>query len=156
MSRALALVVAAAALAFAAAVPASAKTTWLCSPQQSNDPCDYALTSTVIQPDGARSTQTAKAARNPKVDCFYVYPTVSDQQTPNATLAKDPEIKAIATYQARASAGLPRVGADVQAGDARRDPRGHGEPGRGRDAYKSARGAFATTSSTTTTGAGSC
>ena len=102
MSRALALVVAAAALALAAAAPASAsaKTTWLCSPQQSNDPCDYALTSTVIQPDGARSTQTAKAARNPKVDCFYVYPTVSDQQTPNATLAKDPEIKAIATYQA--------------------------------------------------------
>jgi len=100
MSRALSLAVAACALALAAAAPASAKTTWLCSPQQSNDPCDYALTATVVQPDGARSTQTAKAARHPKVDCFYVYPTVSDQQTPNATLVKDPEIKAIATYQA--------------------------------------------------------
>src|SRR6476619_1428098 len=100
MSRALSLAVAACALALAVAAPASAKTTWLCSPQQTNDPCDYALTSTVVKPDGSRSTQTAKAARNPKVDCFYVYPTVSDQKTPNATLAKDPEIKAIATYQA--------------------------------------------------------
>jgi hypothetical protein len=44
------------------------------------------------QADGTRSTQTAKAARKPKVDCFYVYPTVSDQQRENATLAKDPEI----------------------------------------------------------------
>src|SRR5690349_2378362 len=102
MSRALSLAVAASALALALAAPtsASAKTTWLCSPQQSSDPCDYGLTSTVVKPDGTRSTQTAKAARNPKVDCFYVYPTVSDQKTPNATLAKDPEIKAIATYQA--------------------------------------------------------
>jgi len=100
MSRALSLAVAACALALAVAAPASAKTTWLCSPQQSSDPCDYGLTSTVVQPDGTRSTQTAKAAKRPKVDCFYVYPTVSDQKTPNATLAKDPEIKAIATYQA--------------------------------------------------------
>ena len=100
MSRALSLAVAACALALAVAAPASAKTTWLCSPQQSGDPCDYGLTSTVVQPDGSRSTQTAKAAKRPKVDCFYVYPTVSDQQTPNATLAKDPEVKAIATYQA--------------------------------------------------------
>jgi hypothetical protein len=100
MSRA--LLAAAAVIAVAAAAPASvsAKTTWLCTPQQSSDPCDYGLTSTVVQSDGTRSTQKAKAARHPKVDCFYVYPTVSDQKTPNATLAKDPEIKAIATYQA--------------------------------------------------------
>jgi Protein of unknown function (DUF3089) len=97
-SASLLAVVAAAFLATAGS--ASAKTTWLCSPQHSGDPCDYGLTSTVVKPDGTRSTQTAKAARKPKVDCFYVYPTVSDQQRENATLAKDPEIKAIATYQA--------------------------------------------------------
>jgi hypothetical protein len=100
MSRAFALAAATALVALVAASSASAKTTWLCSPQSKKDPCDYSLKATVIQPDGARSTQTAKAARHPKVDCFYVYPTVSDQKTPNATLAKDPEIKAIATYQA--------------------------------------------------------
>src|SRR5947207_770851 len=84
----------------AGAGSASAKTVWLCSPQQAADPCDYGLTATVVKTDGTRSTQTVKAARKPKVDCFYVYPTVSDQQALNATLAKDPEIKAIATYQA--------------------------------------------------------
>jgi hypothetical protein len=100
MSRALVLAAALVALALAAASSASAKTVWLCSPQAKHDPCDYSLKTTVIAPDGARTTQNAKAARHPKVDCFYVYPTVSDQKTTNATLAKDPEIKAIATYQA--------------------------------------------------------
>ena len=100
MSRAFLAAAAVVVLAAAAPAAAPAKTTWLCTPQQTNDPCDYGLTSTVVKPDGTRSTQTAKAARNPKVDCFYVYPTVSDQTTPNATLAKDPEIRAIATYQA--------------------------------------------------------
>jgi len=100
MSRALVLAAALFALALAAASSASAKTVWLCSPQAKHDPCDYSLKTTVIAPDGARTTQNAKAARHPKVDCFYVYPTVSDQKTTNATLAKDPEIKAIATYQA--------------------------------------------------------
>jgi hypothetical protein len=100
MSRALVLAAATALVALAGATSASAKTVWLCSPQAQHDPCDYALKATVITPDGARSTQTAKAARRPKVDCFYVYPTVSDQKTTNATLAKDPEIRAIATYQA--------------------------------------------------------
>jgi hypothetical protein len=84
----------------ATAGAASAKTVWLCSPQQAGDPCDHGLTATIVNPDGTRTTQTAKAAHKPKVDCFYVYPTVSDQQTLNATRAKDPEIKAIATYQA--------------------------------------------------------
>src|SRR3954468_5491184 len=100
LSHALCLAVAAAALALAAAGPASAKTVWLCSPQQAKDPCDYGLTTTVIKPDNSRSTEKTKAARHPKADCFYVYPTVSDQKSENATLAKDPEIKAIATYQA--------------------------------------------------------
>jgi hypothetical protein len=99
-SHALSLAVATGALALAAAAPASAKTVWLCSPQSKHDPCDYSLKATVIKPDGSRSTQTAKPARKAKVDCFYVYPTVSDQKSENATLAKDPEIKAIATYQA--------------------------------------------------------
>ena len=43
---------------------------------------------------------TPKAARHPKIDCFYVYPTVSDQKTPNASLRIDPEERSIALYQA--------------------------------------------------------
>ena len=100
LSLALALVLAAA-FALAAAGSASAKTVWLCSPQQAKDPCDYGLTTTVINPDSSRgAVQHFKRASHPKVDCFYVYPTVSDQKTINATLAKNPEIKAIATYEA--------------------------------------------------------
>jgi hypothetical protein len=99
LSRALVLAIAAT-VALTVAGTASAKTVWLCSPQQSKDPCDYGLTSTVIKPDNSRGTEHATAAPKAKVDCFYVYPTVSDQKTTNATLAKDPEIKAIATYEA--------------------------------------------------------
>ncbi len=35
------------------------------------------------------------------MDCFYVYPTVSEQATPNADLSKDPEVKRVVVQQAR-------------------------------------------------------
>jgi hypothetical protein len=41
-----------------------------------------------------------RSARKPPVDCFYVYPTVSGQQTDQADLTIDPEQRAIARYQA--------------------------------------------------------
>jgi Protein of unknown function (DUF3089) len=100
MTRVLVILATACVLALAAAGSASARTVWLCSPQQAKDPCDYGLKTTVIAPDESRATQTPTPASRPKVDCFYVYPTVSDQQATNATLAKDPEIRAIATYEA--------------------------------------------------------
>ena len=37
---------------------------------------------------------------SPAIDCFYVYPTVSDQPTGNANLQIDPEERSIALYQA--------------------------------------------------------
>jgi hypothetical protein len=37
----------------------------------------------------------------PRVDCFYVYPTTSNQPTMNATKSPDPEIRSIAKYQAQ-------------------------------------------------------
>jgi len=46
------------------------------------------------------SVDPVKATPNPNVDCFYVYPTVSDQKTPNANLHIDPEERSIALYQA--------------------------------------------------------
>ena len=46
---------------------------------------------------GVRNVQPA---RHPKIDCFYVYPTVSDQKTGNANLNIDPEERSIALYQA--------------------------------------------------------
>ena len=84
-----------------AASGASAGTTWLCRPGLAPDPCTPGFSTTVFSPAGARLRVTApKAVGNPKVDCFYVYPTVSDQPTTQATLHIDPEERSIALYQA--------------------------------------------------------
>jgi Protein of unknown function (DUF3089) len=90
------------ALAFAATAPAaSAKTVWLCKPGQHPDPCTPGLSTTVYSPKLAplRVVQP-QAVRKPAIDCFYVYPTVSDQKTTNANLHVDPEERSIALYQA--------------------------------------------------------
>jgi hypothetical protein len=99
------------------AIPASAaakdKTTWLCKPGQKANPCRGDLTATVLNADGSSTTETAENAERPKVDCFYVYPTVSDQQTINANLRIDPEIRSIARYQAARFSQTCRVWAPV-------------------------------------------
>ena len=41
-----------------------------------------------------------KADRKRKIDCFYVYPTVSDDKSTNSDLPIDPEERSIALYQA--------------------------------------------------------
>ena len=41
-----------------------------------------------------------RRVRRPKFDCFYVYPTVSDQPTLQANRRIDPELRSIALYQA--------------------------------------------------------
>jgi DUF3089 family protein len=95
-----ALLAMAATLAIGAA-PSSAKTVWLCKPGLHNNPCNPGLKTTVFSPSGKKLRVTSpKAVRRPKIDCFYVYPTVSDQKTLNANLNIDPEERSIALYQA--------------------------------------------------------
>ena len=62
--------------------------TWLCRPGQ-HDACDIDNTTTVIAPDGKMTRETWKADPNAPVDCFYVYPTVSTDQTPNSDMNAD-------------------------------------------------------------------
>jgi hypothetical protein len=91
------------ALAAAAALPssASAKTIWLCKPGIAKNPCEPGLKTTVFSPSGdRRAVRNVKPDKPRKIDCFYVYPTVSDQQGNVATRAKDPEILSIALFQA--------------------------------------------------------
>jgi hypothetical protein len=57
------------------------------------------LDATVVTANGSK-TEHASPAANPAIDCFYVYPTVSAQTTPIATLHIDPEEQAIAVTQA--------------------------------------------------------
>ena len=81
--------------------PASAKTVWLCLPGHRPDPCAPGLSTTVYSPTlNALRVTHPKATRDPKVDCFYVYPTVSDQKTYYANLQIDPEERSIALMQA--------------------------------------------------------
>jgi hypothetical protein len=84
----------------AAAQTANARVVWLCKPGQHPDPCTPGLSTTVYSPklQPLRVTHP-KAVRNPKIDCFYVYPTISNQKTVLSNLHVDPEERSIALYQ---------------------------------------------------------
>jgi hypothetical protein len=80
---------------------ASGKTVWLCRPGASPDPCTPGLSTTVYAPSlEAQRVVHPAAVRHPAIDCFYVYPTVSDQKTTFASFRIDPEERSIALYQA--------------------------------------------------------
>ncbi len=88
-------------LALALTGTASARTVWLCKPGQTPDPCNVSLATTVFSPTLHKLGVThPKRVAKPAIDCFYVYPTVSDQKTTLANLQVDPEERSIALYQA--------------------------------------------------------
>ena len=96
-----------------AAAPAAADVTWVCKPGQANNICLESLTTTVYEPGGGSRVGQAPIPANPPVDCFYVYPTVSNQVGPNATKAIDPEIEGIVRFQAARFSQQCRVFAPV-------------------------------------------
>ena len=73
---------------------------WLCRPGLASNPCISNLTTTVVGPDGASHEQRTPVPKDPPIDCFYVYPTVSAQTTVNANLDIDPQERAVANLQA--------------------------------------------------------
>ena len=74
---------------------------WLCKPGKGPNPCRRGMSTTLISPSGEKlGTKKPAPQGRRKVDCFYVYPTVSDQKTTNANLHIDPEERSIALYQA--------------------------------------------------------
>ncbi len=88
-------------MGLALAPGASAKTVWLCFPGHHPNPCTPGLSTTVYTPTLKKiRVDHPKAVKNPSVDCFYVYPTVSGQKTGNANLHIDPVERSIALYQA--------------------------------------------------------
>jgi hypothetical protein len=95
-----AAVAAAAAAAVALPAPtAEAASVWLCRPGLASNPCEGSQRTTVFAPDGSSRVEDPPTGGRP-VDCFYVYPTVSNQLGRNATRSIDPEQRAIAMYQA--------------------------------------------------------
>jgi hypothetical protein len=89
-----------AALATPTPAVASPGTVWLCMPGHTPDPCTEPLTTTVVQTDGETSVESARRAEDPPINCFYVYPTVSEQPSENANLEIEPEETQIAVEQA--------------------------------------------------------
>ncbi len=100
MAGAFALLAAIAAVGIAAACARA--TVWLCKPGVKPDPCNPGLSTTVYNAPltHAIGVEHPKARRNPPIDCFYVYPTVSDEKTANSDLQIQSTERSIALYQA--------------------------------------------------------
>jgi hypothetical protein len=84
-------------------VPASAssKVVWLCKPGQKANPCEPGLGTTVFSPSGKRlGVERVRRVAHRRADCFYVYPTVSDQKRPQATQVVDDVLRSVALYEA--------------------------------------------------------
>ena len=98
---AIALAAAVCCVAAPSALAAKDKTVWLCKPGLADNPCQPGFGTTTISPTGdVLGTESPKPERKPKADCFYVYPTVSDDEGRNSDLSIDPEERSIALYQA--------------------------------------------------------
>jgi hypothetical protein len=93
--------------------PDPVEAVWLCRPGMHQDPCRSTLDAMVFSSPGAvsscsnvsgkscRGVRLTPAPRNgSRFDCFYVYPTVSEQPTANADLKIDPAETAAAVAQA--------------------------------------------------------
>lgn len=68
--------------------PDAAGTVWLCLPGTADDPCTSSLATTVITAAGKRSVTSPRPTSSRAFDCFYVYPTVSQEQSDNADLRR--------------------------------------------------------------------
>ncbi|HEY5412504.1 MAG TPA: DUF3089 domain-containing protein [Caulobacteraceae bacterium] len=83
----------------APAVDYSAASNWLCRPGGA-DACGTPLTSTVVPPGGgALSKRTYAPDPAAPIDCFYIYPTVSQEQAANADMVSGPEEQHAAAEQ---------------------------------------------------------
>jgi hypothetical protein len=100
----------------------SAGTVWLCRPGQANDSCTAPLKTTVISTNGSRHIVDYMPAAHPPIDCFYLYPNVSIQDSANANLHIDAQETAIAELEASLFSQDCRVYAPMYREDTGLDP----------------------------------
>lgn len=117
------VIMGAAALLMAAPAPVSAQpasaapdyardSTWLCLPGR-KDGCSTPLPTTALNPNDYGSTGLSTVAKDPPVDCFYVYPTVSSDSGMNSDLVAGREERLTAESQFARFASVCRTFAPV-------------------------------------------
>jgi hypothetical protein len=99
--------------ALSATSASASGTVWLCKPGLASNPCLSDETATIETGSGFNFVEHAKPAKNPPIDCFYVYPTVSGQPTQNANLNIDPEETQVAIDQASRFSQVCKVYAPI-------------------------------------------
>lgn len=72
--------------------------TWLCRPGR-DDACSADLTTTVVRADGSTAQEPFVADAEAPIDCFYVYPTVSTDTSPNSDMVAGPEEMSVIQQQ---------------------------------------------------------
>jgi hypothetical protein len=98
--------VGAAGAAAAAGAPAAAATptdyskpdVWLCRPDKPGA-CAVDLNTTIVAADGTLTPEPFTPNAAPPIDCFYVYPTVSNDTTGNSDLVAGPEENSVVAAQ---------------------------------------------------------
>jgi hypothetical protein len=75
------------------------KADWLCWPGR-HDACASDLTTTAVMADGSTSIEAFKADPDAPIDCFYVYPTVSRDNSVVSDMAVKPEERNVVIQQA--------------------------------------------------------
>lgn len=78
----------------------SKDSSWLCLPGRA-DVCSTALATTELDPNGYGPKRESEIAKNPPIDCFYVYPTVSNDPGLNSDLNVQEEKAAAQSQFAR-------------------------------------------------------
>jgi hypothetical protein len=75
--------------------------------------CTTGLAATVENANGSTAAQPFTPAADPAIDCFYVYPTVSEEKTYYADLTDSPEVQAVTRAQVGRLSSRCRVFAPI-------------------------------------------
>jgi Protein of unknown function (DUF3089) len=85
---------------------------WLCRPGAS-DLCATPTIATIVRSDGSRATRVLKPNPEAPIDCFYVYPTVSEDPAGNSGMTSGPGEKSAVAQQFAAFALVCRPFAPI-------------------------------------------
>jgi hypothetical protein len=83
-----------------AGVDYSKDSSWICLPGR-GDTCARPMLTTAVEPTGYGRRSNSSPAKDPPIDCFYVYPTVSADAALNSDLDMAEELNVTAAQAAR-------------------------------------------------------